>query len=164
MKALNIKFIALVLMMGVMSTIAFSQNVTVPQKVQTAFSAKFPQVELKSWNAENGQYVASFISDNRECEATYDRAGNWVSTLTIYRHIFKHLTPVMRDELRNSTYASYHVEQVKSLQMPNMDLLLLTLDNDNGNMSAYENAGSVDMASVYFDHSVKLIKPVSNNK
>ena len=162
MNTLKIKIIALILMMGVMSARAFAQNVTVPQKVQTAFSAKFPQVQLKNWKMENGQYVASFISDNRECEAAYDPAGNWVSTLTIYRHIFKHLTPVMRDELRNSVYASYHLDQVKSLQMPNMDMLLLTLDNDNGNMSAYENAGFVDMATVYFDHSGRLIKSINN--
>lgn len=162
MKTLKVKTIALMLMMGVMSAITFAQNVTVPQKVQIAFSAKFPQVQLKNWKMENGQYVASFVSDNRECEATYDHAANWVSTLTIYRHIFKHLTPVMRDELRNSIYASYHLDQVKSLQMPNMDMLLITLDNDNGNMSAYENAGFVDIATVYFDHSGRLIKSINN--
>lgn len=154
--------IALMLMMGVMSAIAFAQNVTVPQKVQTAFSAKFPQAQLKSWNIENGQYVANFTSDNRESEATYDPAGNWVSTLTIYRHLFKHLTPVMRDELRNSVYSSYHLDQVKSLQMPNMDMLLLNLDNDNGNISAYENTGFVDMSAVYFSHAGKLIKAINN--
>jgi hypothetical protein len=162
MKTLKINLIALMLMTGVMSTIAFAQNVSVPPKVQTAFSAKFPQVQLKNWKMEKGQYVASFTSDRRECEATYDPAGNWISTLTIYRHVFKHLTPQMRDELRNSVYASYHLDQVKSLQMPNIDMLLLTLDNDNGNMSAYENAGSVDMETVYFNHSGRMIKSVND--
>ena len=162
MKTSTIKFVVLILMMGVMSTIAFAQNVTVPQKVQSAFSAKFPLAQLKNWNKENGQYVAYFTSNYLECEAAYDSAGNWLSTLTIYRHIFKHLTPVMRDELRNSTYANYHLDQVRSLQMPNIDMLLLTLDNDNGNMSAYENEGSVDMATVYFNHSDRLVKSVTN--
>ena len=148
--------------MGVKSTIAFAQNVTVPQKEQTAKTAKKPQAQLKNWNKEYGQYVAFFTSDYLECEAAYDSAGNWLSTLTIYRHIFKHLTPVMRDELRNSTYANYHLDQVRSLQMPNIDMLLLTLDNDNGNMSAYENAGSVDMATVYFNHSGRPVKSVNN--
>ncbi len=152
------------LTMGAMSAVAFAQNVTVPQEVQTAFSAKFPKAQLKSWNIESGQYVAYFTSDNRESEATYDLAGNWVSTLTIYRHLFKHLSPVMRDELRNSVYSSYHLDQVKSLQMPNMDMLLFTLDNDNGNISAYENAGFVDMSAVYFNHSGRQIKSVSSNQ
>ena len=158
MKTLTIKFVVLILMMGVMSTIAFAQNVAVPQKVQSAFLAKFPRVQLKNWNMENGQYVAYFTSDNLECEAVYDPAGNWVSTLTIYRHIFKHLTPIMRDELRNSVYASYHLDQAKTLQMPNMDMLLLTLDNANNNISAYENAGFVDMTAVYFNHSGRTVK------
>ncbi|HEY9002922.1 MAG TPA: hypothetical protein VIM89_16325 [Mucilaginibacter sp.] len=162
MKTLKINVIVLMLMMGVMSTMAFAQNVTVPQNVRTAFSQKFPQVQLKNWKMENGQYVASFVMDKRDCEATYAKDGDWVSTLTIYRHVFKHLTPEMRDELRNSTYASYHLDQVKSLQMPNMDMLLLTLDNDNGNMSAYENAGSVDMETVYFNHSGRMIKSINN--
>ncbi|MBS1522900.1 MAG: hypothetical protein JST50_18010 [Bacteroidetes bacterium] len=162
MKTLKINIVALMLMMGVMSTIALAQNVTVPQNVRTAFSQKFPGVKLKNWKLEYGQYVASFVMDKRDCEATYDHEGNWISSMTIYRHLFKHLTPQMRDELRNSRYASYHLDQVKSLQMPNMDMLLLTIDNDNGNMSAYENAGSVDMETVYFNHSGRIIKSVNN--
>jgi hypothetical protein len=153
MKTFKIKLIALMLMTGVMSATTFAQNITAPPKVQTAFSAKFPQVQLKNWKMENGQYVASFVMDRRDCEAAYDDAGNWMSTLIIYNHVYRHLTPVMRDELRNGLYAGYHLDQAKGLQMPNMDMLLLTLDNDNGNMSAYEDAGFVDMTTVYFNHS-----------
>ena len=151
------------MLMGVMSTLAFAQTIAVPPKVQIAFAAKYPQTQLKNWKIEDGQYVASFVMDNRDGEVTYDRDGNWVSTMTIYRHVFKHLTPVMRDELRNSVYASYHLDQVKTLQMPNMDMLLFTLGNDNGNISAYENTGPVDMETVYFNHSEHLIKSVDNH-
>jgi len=149
-------------MMGVTSTIAFAQNIVIPEKVQTAFSAKFPQGQLKNWTIENGQFVVSFVMDNRDCEAAYTKDGSWLSTLIIYNHIFKHLTPVMRDELRNSVYAGYHLDQAKSMQMPNMDMLLLTLDNANSNISAYENAGFVDMTAVYFNHSGGSGKSVDN--
>jgi hypothetical protein len=110
---------------------------------------------------ENGQFVAYFASDNRDCQAVYDPAGNWVNTLTIYRHIFKHLTPVMRDELKNSVYAGYHLDQTKNMQIPNMDMLLLSLDNANSNISAYENAGFVDMTAVFFNHSDRPINSVN---
>ena len=161
MKTLKIKIVTLLLMMGAMTTITFAQNITIPQKVQTAFSAKFPQVQLKNWKMENGQYVASFVMNNADCQAAYDQTGNWISTLTIYDHIFTHLTPVMRDELRNSAFASSHLNQARYLQMPNMDMLLLNLNNNNANMSAYEDAGFVDMTAVYFNHSDRPIKSVN---
>jgi hypothetical protein len=158
MKTIKIKLLTLLLMMGARSTIVFAQNIVVPQKVQSAFSIKFPQAQLKTWKIENGQYVASFVMDNKDGEATYANDGSWVSTLIVYNHVYKHLTAVMRDELRNSLYTSYHVGQLKSLQMPNMVMLMLALDNDNSNISAYENEGFVDMTTVYFDHSGKQIK------
>jgi len=48
--------------------------------------------------------------------------------------------------------------------MPNMDMLLLTLDNTNANISAYENAGFVDASAVYFSHSAKQIKSAGNGQ
>lgn len=141
------------LMTVVTCTTTFAQSIMAPPNVQIAFWAKYPQVQLKNWKKENGQYIASFVMEQRDCEAAYDHAGNWLSTLIIYSHIYNRLTPAMRDELRNSMYAGYHSDQAKCLLMPNMDILLLTLDNDNGNMSAYEDAGLVDMTTVYFSHS-----------
>lgn len=161
MRTLTIKFIALVLLMGVLSTTAFAQNITVPKKVETAFSTKFPQVQMKNWKMENGQYVASFVTNNADCEASYDQAGNWTSTLTIYNHIFTHLTPAMRDELRNSAFASSNLNQARYLQMPNMDMQLLNLNNNNANMSAYEDVGFVDMTAVYYNHSDRANQSVN---
>jgi len=162
MKAFKIKIIILTLMMGVMSAVAFAQTISVPQKVQTAFSIKYPQVQLKNWNRENGQYVASFVWDNRDCEATYANDGSWISTLIIYRNLFRHLTPVMRDELRNGAYSSSHFDQARNLQNPTLNIFLLAVGNDNGNMAGYDDIGSVDMVTLDFNHNGKMIKSVDH--
>ena len=151
------------LMIGSISTLSFAKSIDVPQNVQTAFSNKYPNVKLKNWRMENGQYVASFVTNKRNCEATYSCTGNWVSTLTTYRHVYKHLTPAIRNQIKNSRYASYHLDEAKSLQTPYRTMLLVALDNNSGNSAAYENAGSVDDEMLYFNNNGKLIRSVSNN-
>ena len=113
---------------------------------------------------DNNRYIASFIMDKRTCEATYNSDGKWLNTETTYRHAYKHLSPEMRYALRNSHFASYHVDQVQNLRLPSTDMFLLTVDNNSGNLSAYENAGSVDMETLYFNHNGKLIKSINDNQ
>ncbi|MBV8390465.1 MAG: hypothetical protein JO080_11745 [Mucilaginibacter sp.] len=155
MKTLGIKIVALILMICAMSAIAFPQAINVPQKVQAAFSAKFPQIQQKNWKMENGQYIASFAWDMKDCQVTYAADGSWVSTMVIDRNQLRHLTPVMRDELRNSIYTSYHLDPSKNLQNPTIDMFLLSVDRDNGNIAAYEDAGSVDIATLYYHQAGK---------
>lgn len=158
MKTPKIKIVALTLMIGVMSNMAFAQAINVPQKVQAAFSAKYPQIKPSNWKLENGQYVASFIQGNQDCEAIYANDGSWISTITIYRNLFIHLTPVMRDELRNSSYASSHFDQFRNLQNPTLNLFSLAVGNDSGgNMTGYEDIGSMDMVTLDFNHGKKSV-------
>jgi len=166
MKTLKVKFIALLLIMGGVSYNAMAQKnaMQVPQAVQTAFSAKYPQAKLKNWEKDNNQYVASFVLDKRQCQTTYASNGTWLSTETTYRHVLKHLNPAIRHELRNSNYASYHIDQVMNLQMPGKNIYLLNVDNNSGNQMAYESAGSVDDETLYFSNTGKLIKSVVDNQ
>lgn len=157
--------IVLLLLLGGISRIAIAQKVrNLPRAILTDFSAKYPQAHLKHWKLENNQYIASFVMDKRECEATYSNNGTWVSTEITFRHVLRHLTPEIRTSLRNSSYASYHIDEVKNLKMPSRDIYLLTIDNNSGNMSAYENAGSVDMETLYFSHNGRLIKSMADNQ
>jgi hypothetical protein len=164
MKTSRIKIIVLIAAIGMISYHAMAQQaMNVPQAVQTAFTAQYPQGHLKNWKMDKSGYVASFKLNKRECKATYANDGNWLSTETTFRHVTKHVSPDMKFALRNSRYASYHIDLVQDLQTPSKNLYLLQVDNNSGNQAAYENAGSVDDETLYFSRNGRLLRSVSSN-
>lgn len=158
-----IKTIILIAVMGMFSYQTMAQKIKeVPQAVQSDFSAKYPEVQVKKWQIDHGQYLASFKLNGRECIATYSPDGTWVSTETTMRHI-KNLSPDIKASLRNSKFSSYNIDVVKDIKTPTKDMYMLEVDNNSGNKMLYDNIGSFDDELLYFSHSGQLIKSVNNS-
>lgn len=160
MKTLNIKFIILIALIGILSYNAYAQKKIkqVPPAVNTAFNNQYPNVNLKNWYTDAGQYIACFRYNNRDWMAHYSADGNWLRSERNIRHIAS-LPYNVRMALKNSKYASYHVDEMASLQMPDhSSVYRLRVDNNSGNKVAYENAGAVDNENLYFNDNGRLIR------
>jgi hypothetical protein len=164
MKTIKIKTIALLMAMGIISMDAIAQknNVQAPQAVQTAFQNQYPLAALKNWKMKNNQYVATFKLSKRLWKADYTMDGTWVSSERNIRHMAS-LPYSVRTSLKHGKYASYYVDNMESMQMPAKNMYVLKVDNNGGNKSAYENAGSVDDETLYFSARGRLVKTESNN-
>ena len=137
-------------------------GLAVRQAVLSAFSSKYSQAYLKSWQKTTDQFVASFTLNREKCKAYYTNGGNWVRTKTAMNSIASR--PVnIRSSLKKGSYASYHVDQIEAVQMPSIQMYQLQVDNDSGNKSAYENAGLVNDKVLYYNDNGKLIRSVNQN-
>lgn len=161
----TIKFIILVAAAGILSYNAEAQHKIkeVPQSVSSAFTNQYPQAALKGWSADKNQYIASFRYNNRDWEAHYSTDGNWLRSERNIKHM-ANLPYDVRMALKSSKFASYHIDEMARLQMPDHSYMYrLRVDNNSGNKVAYENSGSVDNESLYFGEHGRLIKTVSTN-
>ncbi len=159
MKNLRIKVIVLVMVMGIISNNIMAQKGTglVPQAVLSAFSTNYSQAYLTNWKKSNDQFVASFTLNKEKCKAYYTKDGSWIKTETEMRSL-ANLPLEIRSSLKKGSYASYHVDRIEDVKMPSKNMYLLQVDNESGNMSAYENAGSVDDELLYYNDNGKLIR------
>jgi hypothetical protein len=158
MKTSGIKSAFLIAAMGMISVSAMAQkNVQVPTAVNTAFANQYPQASLKTWNMSDGEYVAMFRYNKRDWKAFYSADGNWLSSERNIRHMAT-LPYSVRATLKQSKFAAYHVDHMARLQTPERNMYLLKVDNNGGQMTAYENAGSVDAETLYFSERGRLIK------
>jgi hypothetical protein len=159
----TLKTIILIAAMGMISYHTMAQKAnTIPQSVTADFSSKYPGIQVKKWNTENNQYVASFKMNGRRCQAFFTVNGNWLNTEIEMRHL-KNLSPDIRTSLRNSRYASYHIDNVERLRTPHEEMYIVEVDNNSGNKMLYDNIGSFDDQLLYFTHSGRLIKSVNNS-
>ncbi len=164
MKNVQIKTIILIAAMWIISYNTMAQKAIdmVPQAVIASFSAQYPQVQVKRWETKNNDYIASFILNKRKCNAFYSPEGAWLNTEITIRHT-RSLPVDVRLSLKNGHYASWYVDEIQNVKTPSKNMYLVQVDNNSGNKMVYEDAGSVDNRTLYFNDNGTLIKTVGNN-
>jgi hypothetical protein len=156
-----IKNISLIVTIGLISLSAIAQkNNNVPQAVLTAFSAKYPQAQVKNWKTASDVYVAHFINDNKKYAASYSQTGAWIST---ERDISRPsgLPAELQSFLKTGTYASWHIDDMKRVRTPLQNMYEIQLDNHSGSPFDYEDMGSAENKMLCFNDNGKLIKVVN---
>lgn len=58
-----------------------NQEVQVPQEVQSAFAAEYPDASGVDWEREGNQYKVEFRANELDIEITYDEQGNVIEKL-----------------------------------------------------------------------------------
>jgi hypothetical protein len=164
MKNVQVKTIILIAAMWIISYNTMAQKATdmVPQAVIASFSAQYPQAQVKDWKIKNNDYIASFILNNRKSQAFYSPDGAWLNTEITIRHT-RSLPMDVRLSLKKGNYASWYIDEIKNVKTPSHNMYLVQVDNNSGNKMVYEDAGSVDNRTLYFNDNGTLIKAVSNN-
>lgn len=155
-----------VMLLTALSVIAYytqAQDIyrNIPSPATNNFSAKYPGVAVKNWKKDAGGYEALFKMNKEKCTAYYDPSGNWLRTET---SIPLSKVPVdIRYALRQSNFASYHIDNVRNVHTPVTDMYRLEVDNNGGNPVSYTDFGSMDDQLLYFSPSGHLLKTKNNN-
>ena len=157
----SLKTIILIAAMGIISYTTKGQKANnIPPAVLTAFSAKYPQAQLKHWKIKNNVCTASFAAANKKYIASYSADGTWISTVRNIRHVSS-LPDQARMFLKKS-YASWHIDNMERLRTPSQNVYQVEIDNDSGNKMHYEDAGSFEDYLLCFNDEGKLIKKIDN--
>ena len=72
----------IVLLAVLISTVAFGNNIPIPDHVTSAFIEKFPGVDNVTWEKEFNNYRAEFTQKNRTMTALFTDDGRWIETAT----------------------------------------------------------------------------------
>jgi len=83
----------------------------VPEKVKTAFSAKFENAKKVKWDKENdSEWEAEFKMDGKKYSANFDLDGNWMET---EYEIEKSEIPVAVQATLNLDFLGYKIEEAE---------------------------------------------------
>ena len=154
MKNQIVKTIVLVSVMGFMSHSSMAQSKE-SMTVSNAFSAKYPSAKLKEWKMKNDTCIAMFNMDKRHYQAYYTTDGTWIKTERNVKHLSTLPMPT-QIYLKNSKYASWHIDNLAKVQTPMHNVYMVQLDNHSGNTS-YENIGSDETENLYFNSKGDLV-------
>lgn len=134
----------------------------IPSPATANFSAKYPGITVKNWKKDSGGYEALFKMNREKCTAYYDQSGNW--TRTEMNLPLSKLPANIRYALRQSNFASYHIDDVRNVHTPVTDMYRLEVDNNGGNPVSYTDFGSMDDRLLYFSPSGHLLETKNNNQ
>jgi hypothetical protein len=142
---------------GLISTrLSAQKTIGIPQAVITAFSAKYPQAQVKKWKTNKTNYVAIFKLENEKYAAYWSKDGNWLKT---ENNINRPALPVeVQAYLKKGEYASWHIDDMKKVLTPDQNTYQLHIDNHSGSPLRYEDANTADDKLLSFDTNGKLIK------
>ncbi len=161
MKTFIAKTIVLIALTGFISYSAMAQFGTyVHQAAKNAFAAKYPQAELKRWKTNKDTGIAVYQQDGKKYEASFDKNGVWLRT---ERSIMNEpgLPPEAMSYLKTSKYASWHIDDIKKVNTPTMDIYRIYVDNHSGSLFSYESGGAANDRVLTFDANGKLINIIN---
>lgn len=101
---------------------------TVPNRVEKAFSEKFPGSDLKKWDTHQDGYIAKFTRDGKKYFAYYSHEGDWKGTESRIKWT-RHLPQGVQTGWKNSGYAGWYVHNIKKIETPEQPLYVLHLNN-----------------------------------
>lgn len=104
------------------------EQAAVPKEVTQAFSAKFPDGDLKKWETRQEGYIAQFTRDGKKYYAYYSHQGDWKGTESRVKRT-RHLPANVQTGWMNSGYAGWYVHNIKKIETPERPLYVLHLNN-----------------------------------
>ena len=100
----------------------------VPKEVVEAFSAKFPDGNVKKWETRKEGYIVRFTRDGKKYYAYYSHQGDWKGTESRIKWT-RHLPANVQTGWKNSGYAGWYVHNIKKIETPERPLYVLHLNN-----------------------------------
>ena len=69
-------------MLATITTLSCFAQKDIPAAVQESFKKNFPNVTVKKWEKEDGNFEANFSKDGKTMSATFNAKGAWMETET----------------------------------------------------------------------------------
>jgi len=105
---------------------------SVPAKVKTAFSQKFPNAKKVSWDKENAhEWESEFTMNGKEYSANFATDGTWKETE--YRVKSSELPAAVKSTLK-SEFKGYDLEKAEVSETPEGKVFEMKIENDEHDM------------------------------
>ncbi|HEY4335175.1 MAG TPA: PepSY-like domain-containing protein [Puia sp.] len=105
-----------------------NNSVVVPQAVLTAFTARFPNAQIRDWQEQPQGFIADFKQNGKKLFAYYAADGTWKGTESAIKWT-KNLPPAVKEGWKNSSYSAWYVEDIKKIDQPEGPLYALHINN-----------------------------------
>jgi len=137
---------------------AQSNNTTeVPAAVQSAFAAKYPNAQVKNWEATNNRFTAKAKEAGHKYFATFDKNGNWVNTITKYNWP-GHMSPNVKQAFKKSEYGSWHIYGINIVESPAGQVYQVMVDDANHKINANHQELFTVNHTIEFKQDGNLVK------
>lgn len=105
------------------------ENTPVPEAVENAFKAKFPNAEDVEWELENDNlWEVEFEMNDIEYEATFSADGTWLETET---EVEEENLPATVKAALDAKYADYDLEEIEQVETPTGSFYEMEIDADD---------------------------------
>ena len=130
-------------------------SVNVPDQVTAAFTAKYPQAELKDWKIAKAGYRVEFKLNHRKYTAVYASDGTLLkSEVKLGRT--KDMPLAVKTALKKGKYTAYHVDEIREVNTMGDTQYVLTIDNHGGSTMATEGYGAWEDYQIVFENNGAL--------
>ena len=99
-----------------------------PQAVLTAFTSRFPNVQVKKWAEQQDTYYALFRLNGKKTFAYYGADGSWKATEVPMKWSWN-LPEKVRQAWRHSDFAAWYLMDIKRIEIPGGTQYALHLNN-----------------------------------
>lgn len=121
-------------------------NLNVPEKLQSAFSQKYPEASPK-WKTRSNYYIADFHGRNYESEAWFTSGAVWLMTETDLPYAA--LPEAVKNAFQNSEYWSWRPDDVDMIEREGMEpVYVLEVEQGPREMDLYYNAEGILIRAV----------------
>ena len=121
-------------------------NLKVPEKLQSAFSQKYPEASPK-WKTRGNYYIADFQDQNYESEAWFTFDAVWLMTETDLPYAA--LPEAVKNAFQNSEYRSWRPDDVDMIERESMEpVYVLEVEQGSREMDLYYNAEGILIKAV----------------
>ena len=127
----------------------------IPDKVQDAFSKKYPNADVKRWSHKNEDFSVRFSMDDKKYEAILSERGKWIRTEDKIR--LNDLPAPVQKAYFSSKFHWLNLTCVKELRSSGNDGVLYLLEGDNWNVES----DPVCRFKLYFNADGTMIKKES---
>jgi hypothetical protein len=108
--------------------VAAHAAVVPPQAVVRAFTARFPDVQVRKWAEDQDTYYASFRWKGKKTFAFYTADGNWKATEIPMKWSYS-LPEKVRQAWRHSDFAAWYLMDIKRIETPGGTQYALHVNN-----------------------------------
>jgi hypothetical protein len=151
MKNQIIKTVIILIALGcTINANAAKSSVNVPEQVTAAFTAKYPQAQLKDWKIAKAGYKAEFKLNHKKYTVMYASDGIWLKSETKLSWTWD-MPLAVKTTLRKGKYASCYVDEIKEVKTVGETQYVLTIDNHGGSTMATESYGAWEDYQIVFD-------------
>ena len=121
-------------------------NLKVPEKLQSAFSQKYPEASPK-WKTRSNYYIADFRDRNYDSEAWFTSGAVWLMTETDLPYAA--LPEAVKNAFQNSEYGQWRLDDVDMVEREGMEpVYILEVEQGSREMDLYYNAEGILIKAV----------------